>query len=146
MADVRHNEQDEQTSSAAGNVAKQTLSSSPGAETGENLYADASHWMRPVSADGSDHVESGGKLDFTDIDFTVIGKDATMPDRGTAHSFGRKVNIALCAIAFVVLFGYLFIAGEGEDTVRALTSFNWVFLLLVLVIISPILLHRSTHR
>ena len=89
--------------------------------------------MRSVSADGSDHVESGGKLDFTDIDFTVIGKDATIPDRGTAHSFGRKVNIALCAIAFVVLFGYLFIAGEGEDTVRALTSFNWVFLLLVLV-------------
>ena len=89
--------------------------------------------MRSVSADGSDYVESGGKLDLTDIDLTAIGDDAIIPDRGTAHSFGRKVNIALCAIAFVVLFGYLFIAGEGEDTVRALTSFNWVFLLLVLV-------------
>lgn len=99
----------------------------------EEEYADASHWMHSVSADGTENAESGRKLDLTDIDLTAIKGGEVVPDKGTAHSFGRKVNIALCAVAFVVLFGYLFIAGEGEDTIRALTSFNWSFLLLTLI-------------
>ena len=96
-------------------------------------YADASHWMHSVSADSTDEAESGAKINLTDIDLTAIGEDESIPDKGTAHSFGRKVNIALCAIAFIVLFGYLFIAGEGEDTIRALTSFNYLFLFLTLI-------------
>ena len=98
-------------------------------------YADASHWMHSVSSDStnSNETESGSKIDLTDIDLTAVAEDKVIPDKGTAHSFGRKVNMVLCAIAFVVLFGYLFIAGEGEDTIRALTSFNYLFLLLALV-------------
>lgn len=98
-------------------------------------YADASHWMHSVSSDSTDanETESGSKIDFTDIDLTAVAEDEVIPDKGTAHSLGRKVNIALCAIAFVVLFGYLFIAGEGEDTIRALTSFNYLFLFLTLI-------------
>ena len=95
-------------------------------------YADASHWMHSVSADSTDEAESGAKINLTDIDLTALGEDEAIPDKGTAHSFGRKVNIALCAIAFIVLFGYLFIAGEAEDTFRALTSFNYLFLFLAL--------------
>ena len=101
----------------------------------DEVYADASHWMHSVSADGTETVESGRKLDLTDIDLTAIKDAQDVPDKGTAHSFGRKVNIALCAVAFLVLFGYLFIAGEGEDTIRALTSFNWAFLLIALIAI-----------
>ena len=89
--------------------------------------------MHSVSADSTDEAESGAKINLTDIDLTAIGEDESIPDKGTAHSFGRKVNIALCAIAFIVLFGYLFIAGEGEDTIRALTSFNYLFLFLTLI-------------
>ena len=98
-------------------------------------YADADHWMHSVSADStnSDEVESGIKLDLTDIDLTAIAEDEVIPDKGTAHSFGRKVNIALCAIAFIVMFGYLFIAGEGEQTLHAFASFNYAFLLIALV-------------
>ena len=95
-------------------------------------YADASHWMHSVSADSTDEAESGTKINLTDIDLTAVAEDEVIPDKGTAHTLGRKVNIALCAVAFIVLFGYLFIAGEGEDTLRALTSFNWAFLLLAL--------------
>ena len=97
-------------------------------------YADASHWMHSVSSDStnSNETESGAKIDLTDIDLTAVTKDKVIPDKGKAHSLGRKVNIALCAVAFIVLFGYLFIAGEGEDTIRALTSFNYLFLLLAL--------------
>ena len=97
-------------------------------------YADASHWMHSVSSDStnSDETESGSKIDLTDIDLTAVKDDEVIPDKGTAHSLGRKVNIALCALAFVVLFGYLFIAGEAEDTIRALTSFNYLFLGLAL--------------
>lgn len=107
------------------------------AEAGETpddvVYADANHWMHSVSADDdSGASESGAKIDLTDIDLTAIGDDEVIPDRGTAHSLGRKVNIALCAAAFIVLFGYLFIAGEGEDTLRAFTSFNYLFLLVAL--------------
>ena len=99
----------------------------------EPEYADASHWMHSVSAESVDDPESGLKIDLTDIDLTAVAEDEVIPDKGTAHSLGRKVNIALCAAAFIVLFGYLFIAGEGEDTLRALTSFNWAFLLLALI-------------
>ena len=97
-------------------------------------YADASHWMHSVSSDSTNasEAESGSKIDLTDIDLTAVAEDKVIPDKGTAHSLGRKVNIALCAVAFVVLFGYLFIAGEGEDTIRALTSFNYLFLFLAL--------------
>ena len=98
-------------------------------------YADASHWMHSVSADSTDEAESGTKINLTDIDLTAVAEDEVIPDKGTAHTLGRKVNIALCAVAFIVLFGYLFIAGEGEDTLRALTSFNYLFLLLALVFI-----------
>jgi len=103
----------------------------------EPEYADASHWMHSVSADSTiaEDAESGTKIDLTDIDLTAVKEDKVIPDKGTAHSLGRKVNIALCALAFVVLFGYLFIAGEGEDTLRALTSFNWAFLLIALAAI-----------
>ena len=97
-------------------------------------YADASHWMHSVSSDSTDsnETESGSKIDLTDIDLTAVAEDEKIPDKGTAHSLGRKVNIVLCALAFVVLFGYLFIAGEAEDTIRALTSFNYLFLVLAL--------------
>lgn len=93
-------------------------------------YADASHWMHSVSADSAESPESGGKINLTDIDFDAFKDDAVLPDKGTAHSLGRKLNIALCAIAFLVLFGYLFIAGEGGDMLRALTTFNWLFLII----------------
>lgn len=93
-------------------------------------YADASHWMHSVSADSAETPESGSKINLTDIDFNAFKDDAVLPDKGTAHSLGRKLNIALCAIAFLVLFGYLFIAGEGGDMLRALTTFNWLFLII----------------
>ena len=71
----------------------------------EDTYADATHWMHSVSADStnSDEAETGIKLDLTDIDLTAIADDKVIPDKGTAHSLGRKVNIALCAIAFIVM-------------------------------------------
>ena len=99
------------------------------------VYADADHWMHSLSADDIEMAESGAKIGFTDIDLSAIGGDDSLPlpDRGTAHSFGRKLNVALCALAFIVLFGYLFIAGEGEQTLNAFTSFNYAFLLLALV-------------
>ena len=104
-------------------------------EAEEDVYADADHWMHSISADStnSDEAESGLKLDLTDIDLTVIADDEVIPDKGTAHSLGRKVNIALCAVAFIVMFGYLFIAGEGEQTLHAFASFNYAFLLIALV-------------
>ena len=108
-------------------------SSFPTATDDEPVYADASHWMHSISADSTSRAESGTKIDLTDIDLTAIKEDEVIPDKGTAHSLGRKINIALCAIAFLVLFGYLFIAGEGEQTLNALTSFNYAFLLLALV-------------
>lgn len=98
-------------------------------------YADASHWMHSVSADGDGGPESGTKINLTDIDFNAFLQDGIIPDKGTAHSLGRKLNIALCALAFIVLFGYLFIAGEGGDILRALTTFNWLFLLIALAAI-----------
>ncbi len=104
-------------------------------EVDDEIYADADHWMHSISADStnSDEVESGLKIDLTDIDLTALAANEVIPDKGTAHSLGRKVNIALCAIAFIVMFGYLFIAGEGEQTLNAFASFNYAFLLLVLV-------------
>ena len=104
-------------------------------EVDEEIYADADHWMHSISADStnSDEVESGLKIDLTDIDLTPLAANEVIPDKGTAHSLGRKVNIALCALAFIVMFGYLFIAGEGEQTLNAFASFNYAFLLLVLI-------------
>ena len=103
----------------------------------EEVYADATHWMHSVSADStnSDEAETGVKLNLTDIDLTALAQDEKIPDKGTAHSFGRKVNIALCAIAFIVMFGYLFIAGEAEQTLNAFASFNYAFLLIALALI-----------
>ncbi len=108
------------------------ISTSAEAEDDFDVYADAGHWMHSVSADDTDQAESGAKIDLTDIDLSNIGDDVPLPDKGTAHSFGRKLNVALCALAFIVLFGYLFIAGEGEQTLNAFTSFNYAFLLLAL--------------
>ena len=99
----------------------------------EPIYADASHWMHSVSADGGDRVESGIKINLTDIDLTAIEEDEVIPDKGKAHSMGRKLNIVLCAVAFLVMFIYLFVAGEGEQTINAFTSFNYGFLLIALV-------------
>ncbi len=104
-------------------------STEPLADT-DPTYADASHWMHSVSADSAENPESGGKINLTDIDFDAFKDDGIIPDKGTAHSLGRKLNIALCAVAFLVLFGYLFIAGEGGDMLRALTTFNWLFLII----------------
>ena len=100
----------------------------------EDVYADAGHWMHSISSDStnSDETESGLKIDLTDIDLTALSNNEVIPDKGTAHSLGRKVNIALCAIAFIVMFGYLFIAGEGEQTLNAFASFNYSFLLIAL--------------
>ncbi|MBQ1450822.1 MAG: hypothetical protein IIZ12_07845 [Eggerthellaceae bacterium] len=89
----------------------------------EPIYADASHWMHSVSADGGDRVESGIKINLTDIDLTAIEEDEVIPDKGKAHSMGRKLNIVLCAVAFLVMFIYLFVAGEGEQTINA---FNYL--------------------
>ena len=99
----------------------------------EPIYADASHWMHSVSSDGGDRVESGIKINLTDIDLTAIEEDEVIPDKGKAHSMGRKLNIVLCAVAFLVMFIYLFVAGEGEQTINAFTSFNYAFLLIALV-------------
>ncbi len=74
-------------------------------------------------------------VDLSDIDLSAIAEEQGVPDKGTAHSFGRKVNIVLCALAFIVMFIYLFVAGEADDLARALTSFNWSFLLIALVMI-----------
>ena len=135
--DARLKDADEQRAPESADASPTSPSStgSLGVAAEEETYADASHWMHSVSADGTDNAESGRKLDLTDIDLTAVADDEVIPDKGTAHSIGRKVNIALCALAFIVLFGYLFIAGEGEDTIHALTSFNWAFLLIALVMI-----------
>ncbi len=113
-------------------------------EESDAAYADTNHWIRSVSADSTnaDDAETGTKLDLTDIkldlseiDLTVLRETEAIPDKGTAHSLGRKVNIILCALAFIVMFGYLFIAGEGEQTLNAFASFNYAFLLIALVAI-----------
>lgn len=106
----------------------------PAAEE-EPSYADASHWMHSVSADSAEDPESGKKINLTDIDFDAFKEDDVIPDKDTAHSLGRKLNVAICAIAFLVLFGYLFIAGEGGDLLRALATFNWMFLVILLAAI-----------
>ena len=73
------------------------------------------------------------KIGLDEINLKAAVDDKVIPDKGTAHSLGRKLNIVLCAVAFVMLFGYLFIAGEGEQTLNAFTSFNYAFLLLALI-------------
>ncbi len=109
----------------------QQTSSSPEITNEQN---DLSQKMGPIASRQEEREKMDKKqLDFTDVDLTVLEKDKGIPDKGTANSMGRKVNIILCAIAFVVLFGYLFIADEGEDTLHALTSFNYLFLFLLLI-------------
>ena len=99
----------------------------------KHVSAKPGRSTRSSSSGSSYSAESGAKIDLDEIDLSAINEEPTLPDKGTAHSLGRKLNIALCAIAFVVLFGYLFIAGEGEQTLNALVSFNYAFLLLALV-------------
>ncbi len=131
MTSAHLNTADEQTASETNDV---LTSGGVGIDSAEeDVYADASHWMHSVSADSDERPESGAKVSFTDLDLSAISDDEVIPDKGTAHTFGRKVNIALCAIAFIVMFGYLFIAGEGEQTLNAFTSFNYAFLLLTLI-------------
>ena len=77
--------------------------------------------------------DESGPINLSGIDLSAISEDEVIPDKGTAHSLGRKVNIVLCVIAFIVLFGYLFIAGEGEQTLNAFRSFNYAFLFLALI-------------
>lgn len=48
------------------------------------------------------------------------------------HITGRRLNAVLVVIAFSVLFGYLFIAGEGTKTLEAIQQFNYWFLLAAL--------------
>lgn len=72
-------------------------------------------------------------MDLSGIDLSAIADEEGIPDKEGAHSLGRKLNIVLCGVAFIVMFIYLFVAGEGEDLIRALSSFNWAFLLLALV-------------
>lgn len=48
------------------------------------------------------------------------------------HITGRRLNAVLVIIAFSVLFGYLFIAGEGTKTLEAIQQFNYWFLLAAL--------------
>lgn len=102
-------------------------------DTDDLTYVDADHWLHSVSADDFDVPESGIKIDLTDIDLAKLSDSDFLPGKTTAHSLGRKVNIALCVLAFLMLFGYLFIAGEGGDLLRALTTFNWFFLLIAFV-------------
>lgn len=143
MTDAHLTQPDEQTERAAGKHAAPSAATTTGQlhpvnaladDAEEDVYADADHWMHSVSSDStnSDEAESGLKIDLTDIDLTALSDNEVIPDKGTAHSLGRKVNIALCAIAFIVMFGYLFIAGEGEQTLNAFASFNYAFLLIAL--------------
>ena len=77
--------------------------------------------------------DADAKIGLDEINLKAAVEDKVIPDKGTAHSLGRKINIVLCAVAFIMLFGYLFIAGEGEQTLNAFTSFNYAFLLLALI-------------
>lgn len=82
----------------------------------------------PSSAHHPAHKSRLSAIDQTAESFVPDEDDPDLPP-----SFGRKVNIVLCAMAFAVLFGYLFIAGEGEETIGAIASFNWWFLVLTLI-------------
>ena len=82
-----------------------------------------------------------GDAAITDADVAPAIQDATQAagakadnaDANEPKSAAKKLNVVLVAIAFVILFGYLFVAGEAEDTLRAISQFNWWYLLLALV-------------
>lgn len=61
------------------------------------------------------------------------GESAGIKQNGPPSILGRKINAALLAIAFGVLFGYLFVAGEGEKTIEAIRRFNYWYLLVAFV-------------
>ena len=101
---------------------------------GETERVSETKHAQPAHASAAKHAahnpdDAGLNLDLEEA---IEGEDALI-DKGTAHTMGRTINLVLCAIAFVVLFGYLFIAGEGEDTLNAIARFNWVFLFLTLI-------------
>ena len=108
------------------------------AEYKRDAAADASQRVpkHPKATQGSSTSRKSSddeRIPIDDIDLSSLNEDEVIPDKGTAHSLGRKLNIGLCALAFIALFGYLFIAGEGEQTLNAFTSFNYAFLLIALV-------------
>lgn len=51
------------------------------------------------------------------------------------HVKGRLVNFALCIFAFGTLIGYLVFAGEGEDMARALSTMQWQWLALSVLMV-----------
>ena len=51
------------------------------------------------------------------------------------HMKGRLLNAFLCIFAFGMLVGYLVFAGEGEDLAKALSSMQWFWLGLALVMV-----------
>lgn len=95
-----------------------------------NAVAEAS---APKTVRRSEIDNENINVDLSEIDLSAIADNEVIPDKGTAHSFGRKVNIVLCALAFIVMFIYLFVAGEAGDLLHALMTFNWAFLILALV-------------
>ncbi len=112
----------------------------PATESSSSQDADCSaqkaqEVRRPAPKPSSADPEDRARVDLRDIDLEGVEQEDVIPGKGTAHSLGRKVNAALCVLAFVLLFGYLFIAGEGGDLLRALSSFNYWFLLIALVAI-----------
>lgn len=100
----------------------------PQSDDSSEIVNGSVHTLRRADIDNEN-----ANVDFSDIDLSAIAEDENIPDKGTAHSFGRKVNIVLCGLAFIVMFIYLFVAGEAEDLYHALTTFNWAFLILALV-------------
>lgn len=61
------------------------------------------------------------------------GEGVGTEQNGPPSIMGRKVNAVLLVIAFGVLFGYLFVAGEGEKTIEAIRRFNYWYMLVAFV-------------
>lgn len=60
------------------------------------------------------------------------------------HVKGRLLNAFLCIFAFGMLIGYLVFAGEGEDLANALSSMQWSWLALAVVMVVIYWLLEST--
>lgn len=106
----------------------------PGDSEGSAAVDSAAETDGGSAGDASDSSRTrNAKSPLETIDQTAEALVPGEDDSDLPPSFGRKVNIVLCAVAFLVLFGYLFIAGEGEETLHAVSSFNWAFLLVALV-------------
>lgn len=99
----------------------------------ENVEAKGIDGAVQATTRRSDLDKENINVDLTEIDLSAIAEEEGIPDKGAAHSFGRKVNIVLCALAFIVMFIYLFVAGEAGDLLHALMTFNWGFLILALI-------------